>query len=78
MNKIDIHIICGPTASGKSAHAMQKASELNGVIINCDSQQIYDALPILNHHNKIRIKYHTYSMNTYIPTIFAAQGTGVR
>ena len=48
MNKIDIHIICGPTASGKSAHAMQKASELNGVIINCDSQQIYDALPILS------------------------------
>ncbi|MGB0720464.1 MAG: tRNA (adenosine(37)-N6)-dimethylallyltransferase MiaA, partial [Bdellovibrionales bacterium] len=43
-----IHIIAGPTASGKSAKAMAMAQELNGVIINCDSQQIYDGLPILS------------------------------
>lgn len=41
-------IIAGPTASGKSAHAMDVARERNGVIINCDSVQIYDAFPILS------------------------------
>ncbi len=43
-----IHIVAGPTASGKSATAMELASAHNGVIINCDSQQIYDGLPILS------------------------------
>lgn len=43
-----IHIIAGPTASGKSALAIERALNLNGAIINCDSRQIYDALPILS------------------------------
>jgi tRNA dimethylallyltransferase len=43
-----IHIIAGPTASGKSAKAMELAEQLNGVIINCDSQQIYNGLPLLS------------------------------
>lgn len=43
----DIHVICGPTASGKSARALELAAERNGVIINADSLQIFDALPIL-------------------------------
>lgn len=43
-----IHIIAGPTASGKSARAVELAHEKDGVIINCDSIQIYDALPILS------------------------------
>lgn len=42
-----ITIICGPTASGKSALAVDLARRDNGVIINADSMQIYDALPIL-------------------------------
>lgn len=45
--KHDIHIIAGPTASGKSARALEQAEKLNGVIINCDSLQIYDGLQIL-------------------------------
>lgn len=43
----EVHIIAGPTASGKSAHALELAKKLNGVIINCDSLQIYDGLHIL-------------------------------
>lgn len=43
-----IHIIAGPTASGKSALAIQRAKECNGAVINCDSRQIYDALPLLS------------------------------
>ncbi len=63
--KQKIHIVAGPTASGKSAYAMNlarkitrektagraaagsKSSRQKAVIINCDSLQIYDALPIL-------------------------------
>lgn len=46
MNQI-VHIVCGPTAGGKSAKAMEMAAQLNGVIINCDSLQIYNGLPML-------------------------------
>ena len=35
------YIITGPTASGKSDFAHRLACEINGVIINCDSVQIY-------------------------------------
>lgn len=47
MDKKRIYIVAGPTASGKSARAMELAQEVNGVIINCDSLQIYDGLPTL-------------------------------
>lgn len=43
----NIHIIAGPTASGKSARAIELAKECDGVIINCDSMQIYDGLHLL-------------------------------
>jgi tRNA dimethylallyltransferase len=42
-----ILVIAGPTASGKSALALEKAQALDGVIINADSMQIYKELPIL-------------------------------
>ena len=44
---VTIHIVAGPTASGKSAFALSLAKKLNGVVINCDSMQIYDDLPVL-------------------------------
>lgn len=40
-------VVCGPTASGKSALAQKIALENNGVIINADSLQMVNALPIL-------------------------------
>lgn len=42
-----VHIIAGPTAGGKTARAIERAREYDGVIINADSMQIYDALPVL-------------------------------
>lgn len=42
-----IHIVAGPTAGGKSAHAVDMAQSLGGIIVNCDSRQIYEGLPIL-------------------------------
>jgi tRNA dimethylallyltransferase len=41
-------VIGGPTASGKSAVAMDVAEEFNGVIINADSMQIYDGLRVVS------------------------------
>ena len=35
------YIITGPTASGKSEFAHKLAKKINGIIINCDSVQIY-------------------------------------
>ncbi len=40
-------LIAGPTASGKSALAIRLAQRLGGVIINCDSMQVYRDLRIL-------------------------------
>ena len=40
-------VIGGPTASGKSALALRMAGEFGGTVINADSMQLYDALPIL-------------------------------
>lgn len=40
-------MIGGPTASGKSAFALDLAAKHDGVIINADSMQVYDGLPIL-------------------------------
>ena len=40
-------MIAGPTASGKSALALQMAGETGGVIVNADAMQVYDALRVL-------------------------------
>ncbi|KIE05045.1 tRNA dimethylallyltransferase [Candidatus Jidaibacter acanthamoeba] len=46
MNK-KILVICGATASGKSAYAIEQALKRNGIILNADSMQIYKYIPIL-------------------------------
>jgi len=40
-------LICGPTASGKSALALELAQEFGGVIVNADSMQVYAELRII-------------------------------
>jgi tRNA dimethylallyltransferase len=40
-------LIAGPTASGKSAAALELASRLGGTIINADSMQVYRELAVL-------------------------------
>ncbi len=40
-------VIGGPTASGKSGLALSVARQKNGTIINADSMQVYDSLPVL-------------------------------
>lgn len=41
-------VVAGPTAGGKSAHALSLAKRSNGVIINADASQIYREIPILS------------------------------
>ena len=43
----NILIITGPTASGKSKISLKIAQDNNGVIVNCDSKQIYKEIPII-------------------------------
>jgi tRNA dimethylallyltransferase len=40
-------LIAGPTASGKSAMALDLAGKFNGAVINADSMQIYSGLRLL-------------------------------
>ena len=42
------NIICiaGPTASGKTALAVELAKELNGEVVSCDSMQVYRRMDI--------------------------------
>ena len=42
------HIICiaGPTASGKTALAVELAKEVNGEVVSCDSMQVYKRMDI--------------------------------
>src|ERR671937_327688 len=41
-------LIAGPTASGKSALALDLAERLNGALINADASQVYAELKILS------------------------------
>ena len=46
MNKQKVIVICGPTASGKTALSIELAKKINGEIISCDSMQIYKEMNI--------------------------------
>ena len=46
MNKPKIIVICGPTASGKTALSIQLAKKINGEIVSADSMQIYEDMDI--------------------------------
>ena len=46
MHKPKVIVICGPTASGKTALSLELAKKINGEIISCDSMQIYKDMNI--------------------------------
>ena len=58
-------IICGPTASGKTNFAHELARKNNGEIVNADSMQIYQQLPIItaspSQALKQNLPYHLYN-----------------
>ena len=48
MSVVTPYYICGPTASGKTALALQMARELDGEIVNADAFQLYRGLEIVS------------------------------
>ncbi len=46
--KQDVALIVGPTASGKSALALELAKKQDSVVINADSVQVYEDLQVLS------------------------------
>jgi tRNA dimethylallyltransferase len=58
--------ICGPTASGKSALALEMARELDGEIVNADAFQLYRGLDILTasppQHERAGVPHHLYGV----------------
>lgn len=46
MSKPKVIVICGPTASGKTALGVELAKRINGEVVSCDSMQIYKDMTI--------------------------------
>lgn len=46
VNRIPLLVVCGPTASGKTAVGVRLARELSGEVVSADSMQIYKGLRI--------------------------------
>ena len=46
MQKNKVIVICGPTASGKTALSIELAKKIDGEIVSCDSMQIYKDMDI--------------------------------
>ena len=44
--KIPLIVVCGPTASGKTAVAVRLAQMYDGEVVSADSMQIYKGLAI--------------------------------
>ncbi len=59
-------VIAGPTASGKSAAALELALELGGEIVNADSRQIYRHMDIgtakPSAAERARVRHHLYDL----------------
>ncbi len=59
-------IITGPTASGKSQAALEMALRVGGEIVNADSMQLYEHLPILtafpSPEDRAAVPHHLYGI----------------
>ena len=70
-------VITGPTASGKSALALALAERRQGVVINADAMQTYDAFPILTAQptteERARVPHRLYGVLPLSETLSAAR-----
>lgn len=66
MNQKPVIVIGGPTASGKSALALALAGHFGGEIVNADSMQVYDDLPVITARpgaqDRQRVPHHLYGI----------------
>jgi tRNA dimethylallyltransferase len=74
------YYICGPTASGKSALALEMAEKLDGEIVNADAFQLYRGLEIVSAapsmEERALVPHHLYGVLD--PTEAADAGTYMR
>jgi tRNA dimethylallyltransferase len=72
--------ICGPTASGKSALALEMAEQLDGEIVNADAFQLYRGLEIVSAapspEERARVPHHLYGVLD--PSVAADAGSYLR
>ncbi len=58
--------VCGPTASGKSAHALDAAGAMNGEVVNADAFQLYRGVEVLTAappmEDREKIPHHLYGV----------------
>lgn len=81
--RVDAVLIAGPTASGKSAAAVELAEKANGVVINTDSMQVYREARILTARpddaTMARAPHHLYGhVSVYEPYSVARYQTDAR
>ncbi|QGR02486.1 tRNA (adenosine(37)-N6)-dimethylallyltransferase MiaA [Ehrlichia ruminantium] len=65
----NILIITGPTASGKSKISVKIAQDNNGVIVNCDSKQIYKEIPIITDQPKLNETFVQHRLYGYVSVV---------
>src|SRR5260370_34567718 len=77
MAKVDVIVVTGPTASGKSAMALALAERRCGTVINADAMQTYDAFPILTAQptagERAQVPHRLYSTLPLSETLSAAR-----
>lgn len=61
-----LFFVCGPTASGKSARALEIARELDGEVVNADAFQLYRGVEVLtaapSAAERLEIPHHLYGV----------------
>ncbi|WP_052572785.1 tRNA (adenosine(37)-N6)-dimethylallyltransferase MiaA [Haloferula sp. BvORR071] len=61
-----LFFVCGPTASGKSAHAVGVCRELDGEIVNADAFQLYRGVEVLtaapSAEDRAKVPHHLYGV----------------
>jgi tRNA dimethylallyltransferase len=74
------YYICGPTAAGKSALALEMAEQLDGEIVNADAFQLYRGLELVSAApsaaERARVPHHLYGVLE--PTAAADAGSYLR
>ena len=69
--------ICGPTASGKSSHALTLAREFNGEIVNGDALQLYRGIETItaspSEEDRLLAVHHLYGIADPSETLNAGQ-----
>ena len=69
--------ICGPTASGKSSHALTLARELEGEIVNGDALQLYRGIETItaspSKEDRLLVAHHLYGVAEPSEVLNAAQ-----